>query len=158
MKLYREHFLVADMVVAVTVGCLLVTWMIRFGGITPVDSLLAGNRSAIYGALSTIFGSLLGFVITAVSILVGVCGVEKLRVLRESQHAADLWRIFTSTSRWLGVATALSLAGLVGDRDTKPVHAILYATIVVAAISVARLWRSIWALENVVSVLATPKA
>jgi hypothetical protein len=158
MKIYREHFLGADLALAATPSCAVLIWMVKFGGIETVDALLAGNRSAIYGTLSSIFGSLLGFVITAVSIIIGVWGAEKLTLLRESQSASQLWLIFTSTTRWLGLATVLSLAGLIGDRDGKPVHAILYLTIVVATITIARLGRSIWALENVVSLLATPSS
>jgi hypothetical protein len=157
MKFYREHFLAGDAAIAVVLSCAVLAWMIKFCGIATVDCILAGNRSAVYGALSTIFGSLLGFAITAVSIIVGVWGLDRLTILRESKHAGDLWRIFTSTTRWLGLATVLSLAGLIGDRDAEPVHSILYATVVVTAIAVTRLGRSIWSLENIVRILAAPK-
>jgi|SRR5580658_5587514 hypothetical protein len=157
MKLYREHFLGADLIVAVILSSIAVVWMADFGGIKSVDSILAGNRSVIYGTLSTIFGSLLGFVITAVSIIVGVWGAEKLALVRGSKHAGDLWLIFSSTTRWLGFATVLSLAGLIADRDSAPLHAILYIAIVVGAIALARLARSIWALDNVVRILAMPE-
>jgi hypothetical protein len=158
MNLYRQHFLGFEAAAGVLLSLIPLTWMIEFGGASKVDLLLTGNRAAIYGALATIFGSLLGFVITAVSILVGVWGVDKLTILRESKHATDLWRIFTSTTKWVGLATLVSLAGLVGDRDLKPIHAIMYATIVVVLIGTIRLCRCIWALERIVAILAAKKS
>jgi len=157
MNLYRQHFLGFETAAGVFASLFPLTWMIEFGGACKIDLLLAGNRAAIYGALATIFGSLLGFVITAVSILVGVWGVEKLTILRESKHAADLWRIFTSTTKWVGLATLVSLAGLIGDRDVEPIHAIMYATMIIVLIGTVRLCRCIWALERVVAILAEKK-
>jgi len=65
---WRAHFLGCEWLASIVFGVLFVTADLYTDG--HVVSLVApDNRSSLYGALASIFGGLLGFVITAVSIL-----------------------------------------------------------------------------------------
>jgi hypothetical protein len=56
------------MLCALAAGGSFVVWERAFGGHTMVDGVLQGNRGSVYGALASILGALLGFVITVLSI------------------------------------------------------------------------------------------
>jgi hypothetical protein len=99
---------------------------------------------------------LLGFAITAESIVLGLWGSERLAVVRESKHYATLWRVFMATIRSLGLATGFCLLGLVFDRDGDPNRVILYLCFAASLLAVARLIRCIWILEQVVLLVSGP--
>jgi hypothetical protein len=125
---------------------------------TFVYPVLTGAEGSIYGTLATIFGSLLGFVITSVSIIVSLGDSPRLAVIRESRSNQQLWKIFTSATKWLGVATGISLTGLMLNRDGPPEFIILVLCLWSSLLAVLRLVRCIWALENVVKIVAKPLA
>lgn len=150
---WRRNFLEVELGVAVLIGVAAAVWGYFFGGNQFIYEVLGDGRGDIYGALASIFGSLFGFAITAVSIVLGFSGSERLAVLRGSPYYDDLWDTFLSTIKWLGFATAVALVALVLDRDEMPmfvlVHAALFATVIVTL----RLARSVWILEQVIKAL-----
>lgn len=137
-------------------GVLLV-WYMWLGGQHSVDELLQQNRSPIYGTLASIFGTLLGFIITVTSIVVGFAGSSQLRVVRESQHYSTIWAVFASATRALGLATVLALLALIFDRDTKPIPLLMFALVFAATLSLFRVLRAVWILENVIEIISKPK-
>jgi hypothetical protein len=155
--LWGQHFLLLELIVSVFAGALFVWWFIRHGGQDLVDSTLDGNRAAVYGALAGIFGSLLGFVITAASIVLGLSGSERLAIIRESDHYETLWKVFMSATRALAIATVASLTALVIDRDKRPCRVVLFVEVLFVILAVFRLARCVWALENVINLVAKPK-
>lgn len=156
VRWWKVHFLAAEFGVAVFIGLCFATWMILFGGASLVEETLKGNRSAVYGALASIFGSLLGFTITAVSIVLGYVANDRLAIIRNSRHYTTLWKVFTSTIRALGLATIVALAALILDRDTAPNRLFLYFCVWASTLAVLRLIRCLWALENVIGLVTAP--
>jgi hypothetical protein len=131
-------------------------WASIFGGDNFIDGFLSGNRGAIYGALASIFGSLLGFVITGLALILSLSSVERLAPLRQTEHYETLLRVFTSAMWALGIATIVSLVALVVDRDENPVPPAQYATFGGLILAVVRIVRVVWILELLVSVLSRP--
>jgi uncharacterized membrane protein len=118
-----------------------------------VRNLDASHRSSLYSTIASIVGSLLGFVIAAVAIVLPMASLPRLRVLRASPHYRELWRTFHSAIRWLAVATIACLVGLASDRSPDPllpVTAFAVFTVVTAAL---RLLNAIWVLERVVDLV-----
>src|SRR6185312_3132354 len=113
---WKRHFLIAEGGLAVVVTVAFAVWFWSFGGLTTVDAMLRSNRATLYGTMASIFGSLLGFVITATSIVLGFSGSESLSVVRESSHYPVLWRTFGATIWALAAATLVALFCLLGDR------------------------------------------
>lgn len=153
---WARHFLLNEAVLSAALAGAAILWMERFGGWKVVNTLLQGNRGAIYGALASIFGSLLGFIITAVSIALGFSASENLTIVRESRYYSHLWSVFMSATRWLAMATIASIAALVADRDSAPIRELTYAVWLLAVLSAVRVARCLWVLENVVRIVTKP--
>lgn len=151
-----KHFLGFSIGLTMLGGVLLVVWSEKYGGKNVLGDLLKDNRSSLYGALADIFGSLLGFIIAAVSIAVGFSGSERLDVVRKSKHYPELWNAFNHAIRALGLATLIALAALLLDRDAKPFYLLSYATALATLLATLLLGRSIWVLEQLVIIVAKP--
>src|SRR5688500_3574838 len=66
---WRRQFLWVELGVAVVLTAALVVWSEKYGGKQFIETLLKTQRGTVYGVLASVFGSLLGFVITTVSIV-----------------------------------------------------------------------------------------
>jgi hypothetical protein len=152
---WKVNFLSLEFWLAILLGAAFYIWLRRLGGEAIAAEVLKGNRAGIYGTLASIFGSLLGFVIASVSIVIGFAGSEKLAILRSSKHYSDLWRVFTSATRALGITTIVALAGLVFDRDAHPKTFLLALCLTSLILSVFSIARCIWVLDNLNAVFST---
>lgn len=149
-RLWKQHFLVVELAAAFLAGAALTIWVLSYDGDATLDGVLKANRSAFYGALASIFGSLLGFIITAVSVVLGFSATERFALLRESEHYGTLWKVFMSTIRVLATSTAASLLALVLDRDAAPNSLMMSIVAFCAILTLLRLARCIWIMEKVV--------
>lgn len=156
-RFWSRHFLLLEWASSVIISLSAIVWMERFGGLTIVNDLLDGSRAAIYGALATIFGSLLGFIITAVSIALGFSTSDRLAIVRDSKYYLQLWGVFISATRCLALATVASVVALVGDRDSAPIRWLTYSVLILSVLAVTRIARCIWVLENIVRIVVTPR-
>jgi uncharacterized membrane protein YqjE len=155
---WRKHFLWVELVIAVVVGVAATYWIIGRVGSRTIDTLLDHNRATVYAAFATLWGSLLGFVITAASIVLGLSGSESLAVVRGSSHYLTLWKVFTASIRALGLATLLVLIGLILDRDNRPNHVVFCLAIFGSVLATLRLIRCVWVIEKVIFLVARPQA
>jgi len=153
---YGKHFLGAEMAGAFAVSAAFVYWAEFAGGNAIVDGVLTGNRGAVYGALTSLFGTLLGFSIATVSIVLGFINSERLEIVRNSTHYPTLWRIFNSANWVLGFATVFALAALVIDTDRLRIRWMLYANLVFLLLSMVRVARCVWVLEKVINLITAP--
>jgi hypothetical protein len=135
---------------------LLAMWCSFFGGARQVDELMHGARIGLYGTLGAIFGSLLGFVIATLTILLGFAESVRLKGLRSSDFYPVLWRTLLSATKWLAVATLAAVAALVVDRDGAQNLGAFYACVFSSLVAALRLARSIWILQNVVALVTGP--
>jgi hypothetical protein len=150
---WRKHFLFVELLIAIASTALLVVWSARWGGHEVLLNLVKGNRAAIYGALASLFGAQLGFAITAMSIVLGFTTSQRLALLRSTSHYRDLWAVFTSAIRVLGVTTVSALIGLIFDREAVQRPYIFVACIGLSTLCVLRIVRCLWVLERIVELL-----
>lgn len=155
-RIWARNFLIYELITSILISILFIIWFNYFGGVFVVSKFLSGNRPALYGTLASIFGSLLGFVITATSVVLGFSGSDSLAVVRESAQYPTLWKTFSATIRALAGATLVALACLLFDRDTAPAHYFVMLLVFATTLSVVRVARCIWALEKII-VLVTKK-
>jgi hypothetical protein len=155
-KWWRRYFLLVELLLTILVTIIFIIWYEWFRGEAFLCSFLCGNRAAIYGTAASIFGSLLGFAITASSIVLGFSASDRLRVIRESKQYNTLWQVFSSTIRALALATISSFISLIFDRDTHPVPLLLFFALFGAVLAFFRVWRTIWVLENVIALITMP--
>ncbi len=148
--LWKRHFLIVEGGLAVLLTLVFATWFWHFEGKASVFLLLQSNRAALYGTIASIFGSLLGFVITATSVVLGLSGSESLSVVRESAQYPMLWRTFSATIRALAGATLVALLCLLVDRDDAPVPWLVVLLVLAVTFSMLRIARTIWVLEHII--------
>jgi len=146
-----------ELALAIVLSLLFLIWSEIVNAGSFIQTVFAGNRVALYGALVALFGSLLGFSITAVSIVLGYANSDKLEIVRESAHYADLWNTFKSAIKVLAFATVTSLIGLILDRDNLPNNLLLYLNIFSSILAFLRIGRCIWVLENIIAIVTKPR-
>lgn len=154
---WRKNFLRLEAGLGCVLGIIFGVWVKWYNGAILVDHILMSNRSPIYGSAASIFGSLLGFVIAALSIIIGYSASDKFQFLRKSSHYPTLWKVLTSNIKCLGFATMASMLGLIFDRDSAPHHVILFVFVMTSLLAIFRLARCLWVLENVVLLITKPE-
>jgi hypothetical protein len=155
-RLWKKHFLFAEGALAILLTACFAVWFWRFGGLEAASALLKGNRATLYGTIASIFGSLLGFVITATSIVLGFSASDRLAVVRESAQYPLLWKTFSATIHALAFATVVALLCLLVDRDSTPVPWLVVLLVLVIMVALLRVARTIWVLEKIIMLVTKP--
>jgi hypothetical protein len=153
---WSSRFLAAELVAGLLLTLLLAVWCSFFGGASHVDELMRGARIGLYGTLAAICGSLLGFVIATLTILLGFTESARLKVLRSSKHYPVLWKTLLSATKWLALATVAAVVALVVDRDGAQNLGAFEVCFLATLLAALRLARSIWILQNVVALVTDP--
>lgn len=152
-KWWRQHFLAVELGIALALTALLLIWWRYGSGVQILKEVVHGNRGQVYGTFAAIFGSLLGFAITALSVVLGFSSSDRLTVLKNSAYYKQLWEVFTSSIRVLGVTTILWLSALFLDRETHPRPFILVLCLGITSLAMLRLARCVWVLERIVEII-----
>lgn len=155
-ELWSRHFLLFEALLALASAIVFWAWYFHYDGQKYSNELLLGNRAAIYGASASLFGSLLGFSITATSIALTMSEGSRLSILKNSSHYPTLWRIFSSTIRTLGYATVMSFMMLLFDKDASPSTVLVPVFVFFVLLAIFRICRTIWAFEKLISLMTRP--
>lgn len=91
-----------------------------------LGEVVVGDRTTLYGPLAGVFASLLGFVLTALTVLTSVLPTEKFHALRETGHDTKIVREFAIGTAWCGLGTVLCVVALVIDRANGPTPQLPY--------------------------------
>jgi hypothetical protein len=157
-RYWRAHFLALELMVCVVAAAAFAFWVFRTeSGYSTVNAVLNQNRAAVYGALSALFGSLLGFVIAGVAIALPFVSDPKLALLRDSKQHVTLWKLFFAATRALAFATLVCLLALILERDNSPHMFLVTAVVFVSLWAAARLFRVVEVLEGMVWLMVNPK-
>ena len=151
-KKWERHFVRNELGLATIAVVGLAIWSTFIDSTSSIQGMLSGNRAPFYGAVASIAGALLGFLITTVALLQGIVAAEGFRRIRASDQYPTLWRVFHLAIRVLAVACALSLVALLVDRDQKPIVVFFYVVLWSAVESGFLVARSIWILERVLRI------
>jgi|SRR5665213_517828 len=152
-EFWQKHFLLIELVLSIVVAISFAVWIYHYDGAITVDAVLKGGRASIYGTIASILGSLLGFTITATSLVLGFSVSDKLTVLRESREYPKLWRTFSSTIWALAFTTVVSLVCLLFDKETEPTMWLLLLFVWALTFTLLRIARTIWALEHIIELV-----
>lgn len=153
---WRKYFLGVEAGLVVVATIIFAAWFFRFDGSPWIHNLLKDNRANIYGTLATIAGSLLGFSVAATSIVFGLLSSERLALLKKSKHYPKLWKTFFQAIQCLGILTIVVLVSLILDKEDAPISWLVIPVVLFVGLSVVRLTRAIWILEQIIQILAMP--
>ncbi|EIM05216.1 hypothetical protein A1A1_17335 [Planococcus antarcticus DSM 14505] len=155
-RIYRVHFLGIELILSfIAIAAILIS-INQFFSFEDFQGSLDTIRSGLYGTLAAISGAMLGFVITGLSILLTTNSTVQMEKLKKSKHYITVFKIFFSTSKYLGILLILSLVSLVFDKDVSPILILSFMTLWAVIIVTFRLLRCIWVLEKIV-ILQVPK-
>ena len=147
---WEAHFLRSEFAAAVALSVLFILWSELMDQRQFINSIISG-RGTIYGTLVALFGTMLGFTITAVSIVLGF--VSKLDVIRKSTHYSDMWDVFKSAMVVLTFATIVALIGLIFDKASYPLNWLFYLNVFASILSFFRIARCTWVLANIIKIV-----
>ena len=153
---WGRHFLIAEFALAILLTIGFGVWYCALDGWTATSALLQGNRAVLFGTIASILGSLLGFVITATSIVLGFSASDRLAVVRESAQYPTIWKTFSATIRALAFATIVALVCLLFDRDNAPKTWLAIPLGFAMLLALLRISRSIWVLEQIIGLVTRP--
>lgn len=150
-KLYNRNFLIAEFLLSIVIalfGILLITSVLTS---ETIQNWISLNKKDIYPLIATIAGTLLGFIITGVSIILAFSESEKLRLLKKSKQYTTIYEIYFSTIKFLALSTAIPIFGIIVNDNWADY--VLYILIWSIIISSLRIWRCVWALENIIKLI-----
>lgn len=147
---YNRHFLDAELLLSGVICLFLIYSMNRTWSSLTIREWISANKREIYPLVATIAGTLLGFVITGVSIIIAFSGSEKLALLRKSPHFKTMFTIYFSTMKLLAITTIIAVSGIVVD--DKWAIRIFYLMLWSVIISSFGIWRCFWVLENIAKI------
>ncbi len=153
---WEANFLRMELLTALALSLALFIWLQVINGGYLLTQILLDIRATLYGALVALFGSLLGFIITSVSIILGYANSDRLEIVRKSKHYKDLWAVFESAIKVLTLATITALFGLIFDKNNKPVNNLIYINVFTTLLSFFRIARCIWVIENIIKIVTKP--
>lgn len=153
IRWYEKYYIQVDrlggLVVAVAVYVAL--GIPRFAS---VASKWLDNRDDLYGALAGIFASLLGFTITALTVVLSTIDSRKLKGIRESPVYPVIWRTMKGSVRTLGFGAFAAIVGLAIDHKGEPNRYIVALIAAASFLAIMRLIRAIWIVERLVGIIA----
>jgi hypothetical protein len=112
---WDRYYRWADTILSVVAG--VVMWLFTKDHVIGLSTILNGDRSSLYGTFASIFGALLGFVITSFSIIVGFMSNDRMDPIRKTPTGMAIFGVYIWGSIWVGLATIVPLIGLVCDRQ-----------------------------------------
>jgi hypothetical protein len=122
-----------------------------------IREVLNDNRGDFYPAIVGLEGTILGFVLAALTIVLGYSQAPRFELLRRSRHWASIFRIYIRSVKWTGLALVAAISGLVFDRDDAPNPAISLVVAINAVGAAFWLCRVLYVTEGVVKVVANTK-
>ena len=161
-KKYQQHFLLGDFIV---VTILMVIFIVFFESTSlgsHFEYQLNGFRKDFYVLAASIGATMLGFALTAISVILVWLPGSRFRIIREGGHGLTIFQIFSSSIKWLGFLTIVAIAGIFWDKDPSPVTDssptmfITYLTIWLAVIVIAKLCRCLWILKRMANIALQP--
>jgi hypothetical protein len=150
----ERHWRAIEWIVAIAVSVAAVLLLGSGEPGTRLYSVLGDDRAALYGTISGVAGSLLGFVLAAATILVTVAGLPSMGRVTSSNQYGELWSMFLTTTKWLGLLTLWALGSLVVDKPTAPFAVMPYTLLFLSMTAAFQVGTCVWALERVTRVIA----
>lgn len=147
-RVYEKYFLEFELLLSILIASLITGFFIfYYSQIWQNNTFLALLINPVFPVIATISVTLLGFIMTGVSVLISFTDSGKLNLLKQSVHYQTLFDIFFSAIKFLAITAAISIFGIFSSGTILQIsfYLILWGII----ISSFRTYRCIWALEEI---------
>ncbi len=134
-----------------------ITWVLLifvFNLYDKIITFLSNNFiTTFYATIAAVFGALLGFSITSISILLPLTQGARFKKLRASSHYKTVFKIQYSTILFLGLTTLTSIIGILTNSDVQTFNVSLFALSTwLCLLSLNRIIRAVWILRWIVKI------
>jgi len=118
-----------------------------------VCPVISKNATALSATIAGLSGTMLGFILAAITILLAVIPTRRFQVISKSSHIDDLWEVHFSGVLWCGVCCLSSTAyiALEGTRN-KIESALPYLILLSSSIALTRIFHCVRFLKLIVKV------
>jgi|SRR5208283_3110906 len=150
----KKYFLEIEALLAVVlvIGLFIVFFM--FISQSQWSSLLINMESKVYPVTSIGAITLLGFIITGISILITFTETPALKPLKTSQQYTTLFKIYFSAIKHLGALALLSIIGMLIGQDHMIISQIIFYLVVLFVLtSIIRTYRCLWVLQKFIEII-----
>jgi hypothetical protein len=125
---------------------------------TALTRFLNGRRDGLYSTLAGLEGTILGFVLAALTIVLGYSQSPRFEIIRSSRHWGSIFGIYISGIRWTAISTVFAIIGLVLDRDASPNRPVIVLSAASISFSIYYIGKVLWVTEQVVKVVISEKS
>lgn len=118
-----------------------------------VHEYLQGRRGDVYPALVGLEGTILGFIVAALTIVLGYANSPRFEVLRATKHWESIFRSYTRAAKWTGLALMYGIITLLVDTDDSPNSPLTLMLLLSGLLASIRVSRMLYITEKVVKVV-----
>lgn len=142
LKFYKNNFLLFELISSIV---LIIGVFIIFENEKVV---FLQHLNALFPLMASIGSTILGFVITGLSIMTAFLETDPLKELKKTKHYKTIFDIYFSSITHFSILTVISIVGMI-----FPCRIIFYLIIWSTLISTLRLWRCVWILKQFIKII-----
>ncbi|WP_011308430.1 hypothetical protein [Methanosarcina barkeri] len=135
---YPKNFLTYELIISLLISGIAIAIIQLKWSPEEVHKWMFFNKSQFYSLLATISGTLLGFIITGISVILSLSGSQKLEKATESTQFKKIFVVYFSTIKFLAFTVIISIIGFLVNNDSINI-CLLYLLIILSIISSFRI-------------------
>jgi len=148
-KIYEKYFLEIEFLFSILLITLVsIIIFFQYFQIWQNANFLTLLTNPVFPTIATISITLLGFIMTGVSVLISFTESGKMSLLKKSKHYQTLFDIFFSAIKYLAFTAFTSIIGIFSSGIFLQI--LFYLTLWGVIISSFRTYRCVWALEEII--------
>lgn len=120
-----------------------------------ISPILSDDSTSVFGAIAGVQGSLLGFVLAALTIVLGFSQSPQFKLLKDSGHLPTLFNVYMAGIRAHTLSTIVALVALLVNSANALAPVLAWLVTTTCVLAFVRLARTLWATKNVVWILAS---
>ena len=153
---YKKHFLLIEALVPLIITIIVYLIFSHYLTQDQIDILLSNVEEKTYPIISIGAITLLGFIITGISIMITFMETPSLKPLKTSKQYSSLFKIYFSAIKHLAILTFVSGIGILINQNLIS-QIFFYLAILFVLTSTLRIWRCLWVLEQFIEIIQSCK-
>lgn len=152
LRWYGRHYILLDPIVALVGGVAFYLLVDRVLGHQALQDALKMNRPSLYSTLTQVGASLLGFILTAVPILILFGERTSMARLRAYGRFSPLYQAYFQAMLALACLTLAGFVAILADTDVAPRSLVTFAMVSLVLLCVLRVFRCVKILQALIAI------